>query len=118
MNLRIGYIIFAVLLLQLGCAQSRHTPTTAAGSAITPEAVFPVDVEGDVNAPGRLPLSPPLTIDHAIAIAGGVPASDFDWTPRVRVVRRDGQQFSVPRRAWTTFILQPEDRINATKRFY
>jgi protein involved in polysaccharide export with SLBB domain len=87
-------------------------------AAVHPNAAVRVHVVGHVNNPGWVELTPPLTIDHAVELAGGISALDLEHTPAVRVFRTDDQQFLVRRSAWTAFALHDNDLINIPKKIF
>lgn len=103
--------------LVLSCAQPRDSVAVRGDFAGHRNAALTVQVTGNVNRPGWIELTPPLTVDHAVELAGGV-SSDPEHTKAARVARTDGQQFVVRRSAWMSFALHDGDEINIPKRIF
>jgi protein involved in polysaccharide export with SLBB domain len=71
-----------------------------------------VYVDGRVAKPGWLELSPPVTLETAIQLAGGPQANDTNWAvKKAMIVRPDGRIVWVSRKAWTIMVLQDRDKV-------
>ena len=105
---------YVALLTVIGCAAQQPAQLSTEPSS----TVVGVRVYGHVTNPGWVKLSPPLTITHAVAVAGGIRADDKEHTPFARVLRCDWQTIRVSRALWTEFELQDGDEIHIPKRIF
>jgi hypothetical protein len=64
-----------------------------------------------VNTPGKHKLVRPFTVEHAIQQAGGIDEFEGDWNRKIVVRHKDGQQSSVLRKDYGSFILADGDGV-------
>jgi polysaccharide biosynthesis/export protein len=83
--------------------------------AIEIESYRPFFILGEVTYPGQYPYVPNMTVETAVAIAGGFTPRAYRWD--VRVARNQGGQayrMSVP----LTYALRPGDTITIDERWF
>jgi polysaccharide export outer membrane protein len=83
--------------------------------AIEIESYRPFFILGEVTYPGQYPYVPNMTVETAVAIAGGFTPRAYHWT--VKVARNQGGQayrMSVP----LTYALRPGDTITIDERWF
>ena len=83
--------------------------------AIEIESYRPFFILGEVTYPGQYPYVPNMTVETAVAIAGGFTPRAYRWT--VKVARNQGGQsyrMSVP----LTYALRPGDTISIDERWF
>jgi len=83
--------------------------------AIEIEAYRPFFILGEVTYPGQYPFVPNMTVETAVAIAGGFTPRAYRWD--VKVARNQGGQayrLSVP----LTYALRPGDTVTIEERWF
>ncbi|HWF96932.1 MAG TPA: polysaccharide biosynthesis/export family protein [Xanthobacteraceae bacterium] len=83
--------------------------------AIEVESYRPFFILGEVTYPGQYPFVPNMTVETAVAIAGGFTPRAYRWD--VKVARNQGGQsyrISVP----LTYALRPGDTITIDERWF
>jgi polysaccharide export outer membrane protein len=83
--------------------------------AIEIESYRPFFILGEVTYPGQYPYVPNMTVETAVAIAGGFTPRAYRWD--VKVARNQGGQsyrMSVP----LTYALRPGDTITIDERWF
>jgi polysaccharide export outer membrane protein len=83
--------------------------------AIEIESYRPFFILGEVTYPGQYPYVPKMTVETAVAIAGGFTPRAYRWD--VKVTRSQGGQayrMAVP----LTYALQPGDTITIDERWF
>ncbi|HEY4407867.1 MAG TPA: polysaccharide biosynthesis/export family protein, partial [Xanthobacteraceae bacterium] len=83
--------------------------------AIEIESYRPFFILGEVTYPGQYPYVPNMTVETAVAIAGGFTPRAYHWS--VKVARNEGGQafrMSVP----LTYALRPGDTISIDERWF
>ena len=105
-------ILVAVpLVLLTGCVHApTHDPSSESLATTRSETII-VYVGGAVNTPGNQSLGRPQTIEHAIQQAGGITKFEGDWNKKVVVKHRGGQQTSVLRKDYGSYILADGDGV-------
>jgi polysaccharide biosynthesis/export protein len=121
----------AVTLPLIGAVEARGLTTSQLGAAIAGrlrsdyvrdpsvaveiEIYRPFFVLGEVTFPGQYPYVPNMTVENAIAIAGGfTPRASKDKVTITRKVRNVPSRFAVPLRS----PLRPGDTIQVSERWF
>jgi protein involved in polysaccharide export with SLBB domain len=103
---RLSYVVVTVVLfLLVGCAHHGRVRSDVGTRVLT------VYAGGAVNTPGKLELSRPFTVAHAIQQAGGLDQFEQDQNQRVVIGRKGSQDISVPRKDYASFTLEEGDGI-------
>ena len=83
--------------------------------AIEIEAYRPFFILGEVTYPGQYPYVPNMTVETAVAIAGGFTPRAYRWEAKVaRNLGGQGARMAVP----LTFALRPGDTITIDERWF
>jgi hypothetical protein len=83
--------------------------------AVEIEAYRPFFILGEVTQPGQYPFVADMTVETAVAIAGGFGPRAYRQTVTVtRIVHGQQEQMTVP----TSFQLRPGDTINVQERWF
>jgi protein involved in polysaccharide export with SLBB domain len=97
-----GVIAVAIFI---GCVDPDHKGQQARVEKLT------VGVGGDVDRHGKVRLSPPFTIEHAIQEAGGFNQWEKKFNKNVTVWHEDGSNSHVERKDYPSFQLRDGDVV-------